>query len=74
MVSVLSPGSRSVPNHPITPIKRNSRTLYCFGGNSLYSEKLYVRLAAKMSPYFVGPITVGDFLFNFIPFLSEAVS
>ena len=42
-------------------------------GNSLYSKELYVRLAAKMSPYFVGPMPIGNFLSDFLPPLSEAV-
>ena len=57
----------SFPNHPTTPIKRNSCSLYRFGGNSLYSGELYARLAVEMSPYFVGPMPVGDFLSDFLP-------
>lgn len=51
---------------PTTPVKISSLTFYRFIDKSWGHDELYPRLAAEMSPYFVGPMPVVDFLSDFL--------
>lgn len=63
------PVSSGNPERPVitTPINTGSRTLYCFGDRSWPSANHYLKLAAEMSPYFVGPMPVASFFSEFLP-------
>lgn len=74
MVSDSNPGIPDSPSdddvkHPVvtTPINTRSHTLYRFGDRCWPTTELYLDLAAEMSPYFVGPMPVSDFLEEFLP-------
>jgi hypothetical protein len=74
MVSDSNPGTPHSPSdddakcHVITtPINTRSHTLHRFGGRCWSTDELYLELAAEMSPYFVGPMPVSDFLEEFLP-------
>lgn len=81
MASVSAPGTPvgdigpvpSVANRPSTPIKREYRTLYRFGDKTWRHSDYYGNLASEMSPYFVGPMPVDEFLSEFLPSPSQAV-
>ena len=61
------PSEPDGPERSTTPIKRDGRTLYQFSDKTWGTNELYLRLAAEMSPHFVGPMPVVDFLTEFLP-------
>ncbi|KAF8486567.1 hypothetical protein F5888DRAFT_1810955 [Russula emetica] len=63
-----TPVSPSNAERPVitTPINRGSRTLHRFGDKCWFRGTHYSSLAAEMSPYFVSPMPVDDFLCKFL--------
>ena len=56
------------PERPITLVNKGNHTLYCFGDIEDWDHREhYMNLATEMSPYFVGPMPVIEFLYTFLP-------
>lgn len=71
MASDSNPGTQVSCSNPkcvkTTPINTGSRTLHRFGDKQRDKTRHYISLASEMSPHFVGPMPISNFLSEFLP-------